>query len=617
MLRKKPMEQINPNSNKRSIILSFFLAVVTYGLLFFIIQSKMGYVPLRLVYTDIYIPIYYWLALSVCTYIYSVSNKIKFFDLVPSMLALGLFLHIYGMLLQLNRFLLSKADYGRVYLYYAFTIETILFIISGFFLYRKSRLFSSLDIKKEIYVCVPIVLNLFYHFYRDISHVHLFYSCLHFLILATIVISHKKILYAWNLNKKVVMNFITREETVMLCVFLFSFLIRLFFAFRILSITGERFPAASDDGPTYNANAVLIMQNIMHLFRSEKIMPGAFDPGYSIFLGFIYKIFGHSFLAATVIQSILSGLMVVVVYFIAKEAFNRKIGIIAAMLTALNQPLIMLSVVLTTEALYIPLLIFSIYCLLKFTNSAATYRKKNYLLTGGIIMGMAIITRAVILLFPLVIIFWLVFNENNFGRLRALKTFLLGLSVILISITAITYTNTGRLEVFTNKHNMTWEDFIQKEDPRRSYSNAKLIEMGVNPYRDFTGSILNILRNPIQFLKVESEILPLRLKLFLFYPNFGFFDPIFILTSTTPNQYASTMEFYSVLFLMIGLINVFINKASLHKTSLLLLIISYYLFIHVIVNTGQCARYRVPILPVFAIFAANGLYISYKEINRG
>lgn len=609
------MEQINPNSNKRSIILPFFLAVVTYGLLFLIIQNKTGYIPLRLVYTDIYIPIYYWLALSVCTYIYSVSNKIKFFDLVPSMLALGLFLHVYIMLLQLNRFLLSKIDYGRVYLYYAFTLETILFIMSGFFLYRKLRLFFSLDIKKEIYVCVPMALNLFYHFYRDISHVHLFYFCLHFLILATMVISHKKILYAWDLNKKAVMNFITREESVMLCVFLFSFLIRLFFAFRILSITGERFPTASDDGPTYNANAVLIMQNIMHLFRGEKIMPGAFDPGYSIFLGFIYKIFGHSFLAATVIQSVLSGLMAVAVYFIAKEAFNKRIGTIAAMLTALNQPLIMLSVILTTEALYIPLLIFSIYCLLEFTSNAVTHRKKNYLLAGGIIMGMAIITRAVILLFPLAVIFWLVFNENNFGRLRALKIFLLGLSVILISITAITYTNTGRLEVFTNKHNMTWEDFIQKEDPRRSYSNAKLIEMGVNPYRDFTGSILNILKNPVQFLKVESEILPLRLKLFLFYPNFGFFDPIFILTSTTPNQYASTMEFYSLLFLMIGFINVFINKASLHKTSLLLLIISYYFFIHVIVNTGQCARYRVPILPFFAIFAANGLYISYKRIK--
>ena len=242
------------------------------------------------------------------------------------------------------------------------------------------------------------------------------------------------------------------------------------------------------------------MQNIRHLFFGGKIIPGgAFDPGYSIFLGCIYKIFGYSFFAATLIQSVLSGLMTVVVYFIAKEVFNRKIGILAAMLTALNQPLIMLSVVLTTEALYIPLLVFSIYCLFKFANSAATRAKKYYLFAGGIIMGMAIITRAVILLFPLLVIFWLAFNKNNFGRLRMIKTFLLGMSIILVSITAITYTNTGRLEVFTNKHNMTWEDFTVKDDPRRSYSNAKLIEMGVNPYKDFTGSILNILKIPYNF----------------------------------------------------------------------------------------------------------------------
>lgn len=79
--------------------------------------------------------------------------------------------------------------------------------------------------------------------------------------------------------------------------------------------------------------------------------------------------------------------MTVVVYFIAKEVFNRKIGILAAMLTALNQPLIMLSVVLTTEALYIPLLVFSIYCLFKFANSAATRAKKYYLFAGELLWG--------------------------------------------------------------------------------------------------------------------------------------------------------------------------------------------------------------------------------------
>jgi len=206
--------------------------------------------------------------------------------------------------------------------------------------------------------------------------------------------------------------------------------------------------------------------------------------------------------------------------------------------------------------------------------------------------------------------------KNIFGPIRALKTFFLGLSIVLIPITAVTYTNTGKLGLFTNKHNMTWEDFTTKDDPRRFYSNAKLIEMGINPYKDFKGSVLIILKNPIKFLKVESEIIPSRLKLFLFYPNFGYFDPIFILTSTTPNQYASTMEFYALLVLLTGIINIFTKKAMIYSNSLIILLISYYLFIHVIVNTGQCGRYRVPILPFSMIFAANGLYLIIKIAVR-
>ena len=69
------MEQIILDSNKHKVILPVFLSVLTYGLLVFIIQYRAGYIPIKLVYTDIYIPIYYWLALSACTYIYSTAIK--------------------------------------------------------------------------------------------------------------------------------------------------------------------------------------------------------------------------------------------------------------------------------------------------------------------------------------------------------------------------------------------------------------------------------------------------------------------------------------------------------------------------------------------------------------
>jgi len=427
--------------------------------------------------------------------------------------------------------------------------------------------------------------------------------------------------YFQGFKKEAIFSFIRKEETAIILIFLFSFFVRVIFAFHILHLTGDRFPTASDDGPTYNHYAILILQSITNLTSGNKIIPTPYDPGYSIFLGFIYKIFGYNFYIPTLIQSLLNGLMVAVIYVIAKNIFGRRIGLAAAMLTALNQPLIMLSVVLTTEALYIPLLIFSIYCLMKYSKDVDTGRRKYWLLAGGFIMGFAIITRAMLLLFPVMVICWLLLYERGFKWIKSGMIFIVGLIPALSLITILTYANTGEVRIFTSKQDSNWIAFADKEgskyiDPRHIYSNAKLIEMGINPFNDLKGSLSIIMKNPMKVLKIESEILPIRLKLFLFYPNFGFFDPIFILTSTTPNQYASTVEFYALLILIVGMANVLIKRVMVYRASLLILIIIYYLIIHVGLTTGQCSRYRVPINPIFMIFAANGLYLIFKIAVR-
>ncbi len=470
-----------------------------------------------------------------------------------------------------------------------------------------------------IYLFIPLTVNVFYHLYRDIKNISLPYFCFHLAILAAVYILCKKDICLRRFKKEAVINFLKREETIITFIFLFSFFVRAVFALHMLHLTGDKFPTGSDDGPTYDHYGVLIMQSIMNIISGRKIIPGAYDPGYSIFLGFIYKIFGHNFYAAALIQSLLGALMVVVVYLITKGIFNKKIGLIAAILTAINQPLIMLAVVLTTEALYIPLLVFSIYFLIKFSKNIDTKKENYWLFLGGFNMGFAIITRAMLLLFPGMVICWLLLYERGFKWLKSGMIFIAGLIPVLCLITILTYTNTGELKGFTSKQDPNWIAFADKKDgeyidPRHVYSNAKLIEMGISTFKDPKGSIAIILKNALKVLKIESEILPIRLKLFLFYPNFGYFDPIFILTSTTPNQYASTLEFYALLIFTIGVVNVLIKKGMVYKSSLVILLIIYYLIIHVGLTTGQCVRYKVPINPFFMIFAAYGLYLIYKNV---
>lgn len=195
----------------------------------------------------------------------------------------------------------------------------------------------------------------------------------------------------------------------------------------------------------------------------------------------------------------------------------------------------------------------------------------------------------------------------------------MGLVPILFMVTLLTYANTGELKIFTDKQDPNWVAFTEKKgsrytDPRHVYSNAKLIEMGINPFKAPKGSLSIIMKNPLKVLKIESEILPIRLKLFLFYPNAGYFDPVYILSSTTPNQYASTMEFYALLILTIGIVYVLVNRERVFKSSLIISLIIYYLIIHVGLTAGQCWRYRIPLHPFFMIFAACGLYLFHKTV---
>lgn len=617
------METIDNTKRLQKLIVPFFLSIIFYGLLLFLIQNNKAYIPVKLVYTDMYIPLYFWLVVVAYSGIYSYFNNIKFSKLIPNMLLLGAFLHIYLMLLSLNQFLILKIDYSRIYLCYAFIVETAMFAISSYFMFKillankyfNGNVVPSIEVlKKEMYLCIPLAINGFYTFYRDISFVNIIYFSFHLFILYIVYLKANDKLNLNSSVKEKIIEFFKNETNVMITIFLFSFFVRVFFAFHIIGVTGDRFPTASDDGPTYDDYGVLIMQNISNLIYGNKIMPGAYDPGYPMFMGGVYKIFGQNFYAASLIQSFLGGLMPVSIYLIAKDILNKNIGVVAALFAAINQPLIMLSVVLITESIYVPLLVISIYCLHKYTKVENIKNKKYFLLIAGFLMGFAIISRAMLLLFPLFVAGWILFQERRFNRVKFIMIFFAGLIPALFLVTILTYTNTGELRIFTSKQTTNWIAFTSENDPRRIYSNVRLIEMGVNPFEDLKGSVLNILKDPLRFLAAEAQILPIRLKLFLFWPDYGFFDPVYILTSTTPNQYASTIEFYAVLIIMIGVINVFIRKKLICKASLVILIIVYYLIIHVGLTTGQCERYRVPINPFLIIFAAYGLSFFYKRV---
>ena len=125
-------------------------------------------------------------------------------------------------------------------------------------------------------------------------------------------------------------------------------------------------------------------------------------PVYPIFLSIVYSIVGIRPYLAILVQLFLSLFSVILVYRICILLFkNNKIATIACLLFALDIHSIYSSNELLTDTLFVLLLLGGIYYFLKGMLSG----KLAVLCSGSILMGLACLTRLLILLYPIVLIF--------------------------------------------------------------------------------------------------------------------------------------------------------------------------------------------------------------------
>jgi 4-amino-4-deoxy-L-arabinose transferase-like glycosyltransferase len=113
-------------------------------------------------------------------------------------------------------------------------------------------------------------------------------------------------------------------------------------------------------------------------------------PGYPYLLGAMYAASGDSRLAGRLAGAALGALTVLLVYLIARRIWGRRIGLLAATLTSVFPPLVLLSRELFSESLFIPLELAAILCLLNFRRSGGALR---WAAAGGALCGLAALTR--------------------------------------------------------------------------------------------------------------------------------------------------------------------------------------------------------------------------------
>lgn len=174
---------------------------------------------------------------------------------------------------------------------------------------------------------------------------------------------------------------------------------------------------------------------------------------YSLFLAGIYKFFGLRVLNVRLAQVIIDSLTCLVIYFIARDIFNKKVGVVAILLSSFYPGFIYYSTMLyqeTTTTFLLALFIF-------FLNKAISQKKSFFYFISGIFTILITFYRSGFLLFPLVVIpalFFtlLLFYKNN--SCRYFFCFLAGTLSMFIIYCAFSYKVSGR--VTFNKPSSAW-----------------------------------------------------------------------------------------------------------------------------------------------------------------
>lgn len=167
-------------------------------------------------------------------------------------------------------------------------------------------------------------------------------------------------------------------------------------------------------------------------YVNDKGEPEAFWPvGYPVFLAVIYLAFGHSWIVGGIANAFLGTVGVFLTYRLAREVLSSSVSLIAAGLVALYPSrIIAYTPSLLTETLHTVLVLAVILATLRLAHSPTW---KNVALLG-ILIGVSVYIRPILLLFPCAVTILLIlkWRGNSVRSAIGLGVFTLLVSLVII-----------------------------------------------------------------------------------------------------------------------------------------------------------------------------------------
>jgi 4-amino-4-deoxy-L-arabinose transferase-like glycosyltransferase len=377
-----------------------------------------------------------------------------------------------------------------------------------------------------------------------------------------------------------------------------AFFVRILFNVYIIGMQEaglELFP----DGKDYDALGVSLAAGSGFAIHG---VPNTFRaPGYPFFLAALYMIFGHSYVAVKIAQSLLGALTCLMIFLIGQRLFSRRVGVIAATLAAVYPFLVLYAGFLLSETLFVFLSTVFLYALVRLQERYASI----WVVLGGLVLGVMNLIRPVTLLIPAFLFFW-AWIELGTKRKAAVIAGLLTIwmMVPILPWTVRNYVVRHSYILIEDHH---WlglyiannRTILQHPEAIGGWLEPEQID-GYKPqfttedYRSASLSFLKqyLLQEPLELLRLEAH----KLKRFW---------SVFPTSSRTTYRDAMVSVFSYGLLLPLFVIGMILSLRSDQRSWILIIWIVNFCFVTLI--AFGTTRFRAPVEPAIVLFASLAL----------
>lgn len=325
-------------------------------------------------------------------------------------------------------------------------------------------------------------------------------------------------------------------------------------------------------------------------------------PVYPLFLAAIYTICGRHYFMVYLFQAILYGVLSVLLYFLAKETFNIRVGCLSSLIFSVH-PL---------TAWYVPTIMAEVLFTLLFTSAIVVLllavRKNRTALfaLSGILLGVATLCRPVTIYLPL--LFLIVMLVVKSIRKQYWSKIIVLICMFYISMTPwmvrnyLVFDKFGMIVIENGVgwslysatkeyHDKDWEELIREGNTADSRTimesyDYQAVQNAFNNY--YLKAAENIKRDPTHYIKT----IPIRF-IRIWVPSYhtGFSSTTILLVRIS-----------GIIFIIAGLSGIILSMIKREKILWLIISIFYINAISSLLMTTS--RYTIPIRGMLMIFIA-------------